>query len=397
MHILRDLENVLGRFSKFPVLGIFGPRQSGKTTLARHYFPHHVYLNFEDPQIRMLAKESPRELFQQHENAYGLILDEFQYVPEILSYVKIDVDTNSRPGYFVLTGSQNFLMNQAVTQSLAGRIGIITLLPLSIHELASSQQLAPYIDETIIRGSYPRIFDHGILAADFYPSYIHSYIERDVRQITNVDDLLTFQKFMQLCAGRIGQLLNLSEIAMVCGISQATAKNWLSLLVASYILFLLPPHHGNFAKRVTKTPKLYFFDTGLACSLLGIKDAASLGISPMRGPLFESFVIADLYKQFCNMGSSPSLYFWRDQNGTTEIDALVDIGTYLVPIEIKAAGTINDRLFSPLVRWSEFAGAKPEHSYLVYTGEVSFGRAVGNLIGWRDVGDLVNKLYSIGR
>src|SRR6266404_6896680 len=297
MFLTRDIHDVLLRFLKFPVVGLFGPRQSGKTTLCKNLFKNYTYLNFENPETLEFATQDPKGFLQTYENEHGIIVDEFQHFPQMLSYIQIEADEKKRPGYFILTGFQNFLMNTAVSQSLAGRIGILTLLPLSINECAHNKLLSPNVNEMIVKGGYPRIYTEKFTPDELYPSYIQTYIERDVRLLTNVENLSTFKKFMKLCAGRIGQLLNISDIAANCGITQKTANNWLSILQASYIVFLLQPHHGSFNKRITKSAKLYFYDTGIACSLLGIKNRADLEASPFRGHLFECFIIADLFKQ----------------------------------------------------------------------------------------------------
>jgi len=387
----RTLTKTLLRFSKFPVIGIFGPRQSGKTTLAKHTFKKHIFINFENPQLRSYAESDPQGFILEHENEHGIILDEFQYVPELLSYIQIESDEKKRPGYFVLTGSQNFLANQAVTQSLAGRIGILTLLPLSIEELTTNNLAPETSNELIFTGCYPRIYAENFTPEELYPSYIHTYVERDVRLLINVENLRTFQKFMQLCAGRVGQLLNISDLATHCGINRKTAESWLSILEASYIIFLLKPHWENFNKRATKTPKIYFYDTGLACSLLDIKSSKELANSNFRGHLFENMIISDLFKQYYNQGSQPPLYFWRDQNGTIEIDCIINLGSKLLPLEIKAGQTIMPSFFSGLSKWNELAQTNPADSYVVYGGALQQKRPEGTVIGWKDFGDFVSK------
>lgn len=397
----RSLEKSLKRFAKFPVVGVFGPRQSGKTTLVKYFFKKHTYLNFEDPAIRAFASENPRGFLQQYENKHGIIFDEFQYVPQLLSYIQLAADAHDRPGYFVLTGSQNFLMNQAITQSLAGRIGILTLLPLSIAELTKNKLIDEYVYETIFRGGYPGVYAKGLTPLELYPSYIHSYVERDVRQLVNVENLDTFQRFMQLCAGRVGQLLNVADLAVSCGINQKTVHSWLSILEASYILFLLQPYHVNFNKRITKSPKIYFFDTGIVCSLLNIRSSDELALSLFKGALFENFMIADLYKQYVHRGLRVPLYFWRDMNGRVEIDCLIDQGISLLPIEIKSGATPMASYFDSLRSWHEIATAvpaaqqakkTPRLGYVVYAGDMAQKRSQGNLIGWQEAGDLVAAL-----
>lgn len=392
MYIKRDLEAILKNYVKFPAIALLGPRQSGKTTLAKHYFPNHRYLSFEDPAIREFAASDPRGFLKGHENSHGLILDEFQYIPEILSYIQLEADEKDRPGYFILTGSQNFLMNASITQSLAGRVGILTLLPFSVHELQEGSILPSDYPEVIIKGFYPRVYAKDIAPADLYPSYINTYVERDVRQLINVTDLNTFQKFLALCAGRIGQLLNLTEIAMQCGISAPTAGKWLSILEASYIVFRLQPHFVNYNKRIIKTPKLYFYDTGLACSLLQIHSTDILTLNPFRGPLFENLIISDFYKQYHNKGQRPPLYFWRNNNGLIEVDCLADLGHKLVPIEIKAGNTISGSFFTGIAKFNELSHTNPEDNYIIYGGSNKQSRSGGHVIGWKDAAHLIHKL-----
>lgn len=393
--IKRDMSEILLRYAKFPVVGVFGPRQSGKTTLVKNVFNKHKYLNFEDPEIRDFAFNDPRGFLHQYENAYGIILDEFQYVPQILSYIQLESDEKKRPGYFILTGSQNFLMNQAITQSLAGRIGILTLLPLSLHELNIADLEQKTVYETIYNGCYPRIYQENFTAHEFYPSYINSYVERDVRLLVNVDNLRVFRKFMQLCAARVGQLLNVSDLAVSCGITQKTAEKWLSILEASYIIFFLSPHHENFNKRAIKTPKLFFYDTAIVCSLLGIQSAEEAGYSFMKGHLFECFMIADFYKQWYNKGLRPPLYFWRDKNGSIEVDCIVSTSAQLIPIEIKASETGRSELFDGLEKWNKISTTIPEHNYVVYAGELSQKRKSGNLVSWHDAAMLMTRITVI--
>ncbi len=387
----RNLAKTLLRFTKFPVVALLGPRQSGKTTLVKKVFKKHTFLTLENPNIREFAAKDPERFLRENENKNGIILDEFQYVPNLLSYIQIISDEKSRPGYFVLTGSQNFLMNQAITQSLAGRVGILTLLPLSQEELIKNK-LTDGVDQAILNGGYPRLYAENFTPEELYPSYIHSYVERDIRQLINVENLRTFQMFVKLCAGRIGQLLNITDLATNCSINRKTASQWLSLLVASYIIFTLQPHFNNFNKRITKTPKLYFFDSGVACSLLGIKSTKDLQLSPFRGHLFENFIISDFYKQYYNTGKDPSLYFWRDKNGRIEIDCLVDRASKLIPIEIKSCETINSELFNSLTLWNEMAKADPSDGYLIYAGEKKQRRSLGNILGWEAASSLIDKL-----
>jgi len=389
--IKRDLQSVFNRISRFPVVVVLGPRQSGKTTLVRDVFKDHLYVSLEEPDMREVIISDPKRFLRERENKVGIIFDEFQYAPELLSYIQIESDAKDRPGYFVLTGSQNFLMNQTITQSLAGRAGILTLLPLSIHELEADGRVNS-IDDSILKGGYPRIYDKNVEPYDLYPSYIHTYIERDVRQLITVENLKTFQKFLKLCAGRVGQALNITDLATSCGISQITANKWLSLLEASYIIFLLKPYFGSFKKRVTNTPKLYFYDVGLVCSLLSIRTKEDLMVSPFRGAIFESFIIADFHKQYYNMGFEPPLYFWRDKNGRIEVDCLIEQANKIIPVEIKSGETIVKDFFSSLGQWSGIVGMDPADGYIVYGGSITMAGAGGKVIGWQEAGSLVEQV-----
>lgn len=390
----RDLSQTLERFAKFPVVAILGPRQSGKTTLARDFFKNHHFFNLENPALRQVVISDPVSFLRQNENEYGIILDEFQYTPEILSYIQVEADEKKRPGYFVLTGSQNFLMNQAVTQSLAGRVGIVTLLPFSINELKENEIL-PTMEQTIFDGGYPRLYAEDFSPLDFYPSYIQSYLERDVRQLVKVENLRTYQKFMQLCAGRTGQLLNIADIATNCGVHRSTIESWISILEASYIVFTLKPYWENFNKRATKMPKLYFYDTGLACSLLDITSPEQLMRSSFRGPLFESFIIADLHKQYLNKGRRPPLYFWRDNNGYVEVDCLANVGGNLVPIEIKSGETPHIDYFDSLEKWDEVTKNKLSRKYVIYGGAYTQSMKKGTLLSWRESGDITDEIEKV--
>lgn len=386
--IKRTMAQALKEYAKgYPAVAILGPRQSGKTTLAKATFSKHVYISLENINQRAFAQDDPEKFLKTNENPHGLILDEIQHVPELLSYIQTHIDTYDRPGYFVLTGSQNFIVHQSITQTLAGRIAILTLLPLSIQELSQSDHLPATVEELIIKGGYPRIYQKNLDPKPYYLNYISTYIERDVRQITRVIDLATFERFLKLCAGRVGQLVNLSSLASEAGITHNTVKSWLSILQASYIIFLLQPYYKNFSKRLVKSPKLYFYDTGLASALLNLSDPKRLTFDPMFGALFESLMISELYKTAFNKGQSPSIYFWRDSHGR-EIDCIIEKGTHLLPIEIKAGQTITRGFFSTLNWWNELTHSNPENSYLIYGGDQNQERSQANVIAWRSVSDI---------
>lgn len=393
MFFSRDLTDTLKRYAKFPVVALLGPRQSGKTTLAQQTFPKHKFLSLDNEVNQAFALEDPEGFLLTHENEHGLILDEFQYAPKLTTYIKLEVDKKKRPGYFILTGSQNFVVNRAITESLAGRVGILNLLPLSNKELLENN-LVSSVNELIFTGGYPRIYADNIVPTEFYPSYILSYIQRDIGQLINPKNITTFHRFVQLCAGRIGQLCNVNALAAETGISAPTAKEWLSMLEASYILFFLEPHFNNFNKRLVKTPKLYFFDTGLACSLLRIDSPEALSSSHFYGALFESLIISDFYKQYCNAGLRPSVYFWRDSGGAHEVDCILDQGTKKYPVEIKAGVQVASDAFRGLDYWNELAKADPRDAYLIYAHDDKQIRKQANVIGWRDASSLIKTIVA---
>jgi len=388
----RDLAETLKRYSKFPVVALLGPWQSGKTTLVQKVFPNHKFLSLEDEVTKVFASEDPEGFLLANENKYGLILDEFQYVPKLMAYIKLEADKKKRPGYFVLTGSQNFLVNKVITESLAGRVGVLNLLPLSNNELLENKLISGSVAEVMFTGGYPRIYLDNILPSEFYSSYILSYIQRDVGQLINPKNMAKFRRFVQLCAGRIGQLCNVNALAAETGVSAPTAKAWLSILEANYILFFLEPHFKNFNKRLVKTPKLYFFDTGLACSLLRINSAKDLSNSHFNGAIFESMIISDFYKQYCNSGNRPSLYFWRDAGGAHEVDCILDQGSKLYPVEIKAGKNIASDSFRGLDYWNKFANVNPCDLYLIYANNEKQIRKKGNVNGWKDASTLIKNI-----
>ncbi|MEX0968139.1 MAG: ATP-binding protein [Bacteroidia bacterium] len=384
--IARLLHPVLNDYvSQFPVIFLTGPRQSGKSTLEKTLVGW-SYVNLEDPDQRNLATNEPALfLAQLGEKA---IIDEAQHVPELFSHIQLIVDENPQRK-FLLTGSQNFLMLEKITQSLAGRTGILQLLPFSMDELAYVGKL-PALETYLWKGSYPRIYDQNIDPKAFYNGYLNTYVERDVRSIRNIGDLATFRRFLGLCAGRIGQLLNMNALATETGTSVNTIKHWLSVLEASYVIYLLQPYHKNFNKRITKSPKLYFYDTGLACRLLLINKPEELLNHFARVQIFESLVITEIRKSLLNAGEMPHLYFWRDSHGH-EVDLLIDQGATITAVEIKSGKNPSLNYLKGLKYWQELTSESAETSKVVYAGEQQMRTGHGDLVPWMKVVDLVSK------
>lgn len=387
--IARDIaQKILSAAQKFPAIGLMGPRQSGKTTLVKSIFKDYTYISFEDLDSQNTFLHDPHGFINSLQNDRGVIFDEAQRVPQLFSYLQGYIDKYEKPGFYILTGSQNFLLLQSITQSLAGRIALFELLPLSIKELEQSN-LLPELGKYTINGSYPSIYSKNYLPTEWYPAYVTTYVERDVRSLINVTNLSLFQTFLKLCAGRIGQILNLTSLANDCGISVNTAKGWISVLEASYIIFLLRTHHKNFSKRLIKSPKLYFYDTGLACSLLNIEDDQALSSHYIRGSLFESMIISDLIKNYYNTGNRPWVYFWRDHTGH-EIDCIIEKGQNLFPIEIKSSTTINPSYTDGLKFWNQISGIKPSNSFVVYAGEKQIALHDYNIVNWKACAQIVD-------
>ena len=378
--ISRQASSTLKRLEKgFPVLCITGPRQSGKTTLAKDCFPDKPYLSLEDPDIARLAREDPRGLLDTYRD--GLILDEAQTVPEIFAYLKTSVDADPRPGKYIVTGSRQFGLLAGVTESLAGRAAFLTLLPFSTEELMAAGKLPSDPFEAMVKGFYPPLYDREVGAYDWYTNYIASYVERDVRSILNVKDLGQFQTFVRMCASRVGQLLNLNALALDCGLSHNTARSWLSVLETSGIVYLLKPYHQNFGKRLVKSPKLYFVDTGLAARLLGIKTMEELFVHPNRGNLFESFVVAELLKGRYSRGLDPDIYFWRDNIGT-EVDIIFEEAQRPKAIEVKSGKTFSPEFASGLEAWMRYSGAEAGDCSIVYAGDRALRWKELSIVPW---------------
>jgi uncharacterized protein len=369
----------------YGVLVITGPRQAGKTTLARELFAGRAYVSLEDIDDRAWAVRDPRGFLARFPE--GAVLDEVQRAPELLSYLQGDVDRTRQPGRWLLTGSQQFGLLSNVTQSLAGRVALLPLLPFSLDELQASQLAPASLEELLFTGLYPPIHDRRLAPGLWLGNYVGTYLERDVRQLVNVQDLRTFQVFVRMCAARTGQLLNLSALAADCGITHNTAKAWLSVLETSYLVHLLPPHFNNLGKRLVKTPKLYFLDPGLAAWLVGLEGPQDVAISAHRGPLFESWVVSELLKARLHRGLRSNLYFWRDHRGL-EVDLVCERHGKLIPVEMKSGQTVAADFLDNLERWRALAGDAAAPSWLVYGGETGGELRDNRILPWREIGAL---------
>jgi len=393
----RHLENKLKASARqYPVLTLTGPRQSGKTTLVREAFAGYDYVSLEEPDMRDFAQQDPRGFLDRFKG--GVILDEVQRTPDIFSYIQSIVDKKDRPGRFVLTGSQNFLLMEKISQSLAGRCAVFHLLPFSKSELAgekpvelesiekpksrSRRTAKTDLFEMLYTGFYPRIHDKKLQPQEWLGNYYQTYIERDVRQLANIGDIEMFGRFVRLCAGRCGQLINMASLGADCGVSIPTVKRWLAILEASFIIHLLRPHYKNFNKRLVKSPKLYFLDTGLLCYLLGIRGASDLQLHASRGGIFESWVLSEVIKNFCNRGNEPRVNFWRDSSGR-EIDLLITRDSGLLPIEAKSGQTYTDEFVKALSYWRKLT-KRESPAAVVYGGEKSYVRNDFSILSWRD-------------
>jgi hypothetical protein len=381
--IKREISVVLKEMAgQFKAVAVTGPRQSGKTTLTKMTFPDMAYVSLEAPDERGRAIRDPRLFLSRFPD--GGIIDEVQRAPELFSYLQENLDASRQAGRFILTGSRQFGMMERISQTLAGRVGLLTLLPFSSDELARGGYLATNPTEAMWRGGYPPVFDQGIDPLFWFDSYISTYVERDVRQIVSIKDQNAFQRFLGLCAGNVGQLFNANRIGADCGINHGTASNWLSILEASFVAFRLRPHHRNFRKRVVKTPKLYFFDVGLAARLLGIETHTQLITHPLRGNLFENWVIVELFKRRLNAGRKGNLFFWRDNTGL-EVDVIAENAGRLRPIEIKSGATIASDWFRGIRKWLDLAGDEATAPTLVYGGEKHWVEDGIEIRPWNDL------------
>lgn len=368
----------------YPVVAVVGPRQSGKTTLCRAAFPDHAYVSLEDPDVRRFATDDPRGFLDQYGDR--AVFDEIQRAPELPSYLQRIVDERQVMGQFVLTGSSQLDVMAGVTQSLAGRAALVELLPFSLAELERAGQAPETLESLLFQGLYPPVHDRELDPSRWHANYVRTYVERDVRQLINVQDLNTFQEFIRLCAGRTGQLLNLSSLGGDVGISHNTAKAWISALEASFLVHRLRPYHANFGKRALKTPKLYMVDVGLACWLLGIENPDQLRTHPLRGALFETWVISELLKARFNRGHRSNLYFWRDRRGL-EVDALIDQADGFSLIEVKSGRTVPANALKSVRAVRGLSEGTPGDNWMIYGGDQVQQRSDATILGWRELAE----------
>ncbi len=384
MMIKRDVsEKVMKYADQFPIITITGPRQSGKTTLSRELFAHKQYVSLEDIDERLFAQNDPRGFLNRFPD--GAIIDEVQRVPDIISYIQTIVDNRKKDGMFILTGSQQFELMEQISQSLAGRTALVRLLPFTLNEAYSAFPDLPSVDEVLYRGFFPRIFDKKLDPTEAMQFYVNTHIEGDLRRLINIKDLSKFEIFLKLCAGRSGQILNYSSLGNDCGINHNTVKSWLSVLEASYLIKLLQPYYRNYNKRLIKSPKLYFLDTGLACFLLNIVNKDQLASHPLKGALFETFVLTEILKNRFNSGKTDHLYFFRDNVGN-EVDLICEYGEEVRAIEIKSGQTVAEDFFKGLFYFSKLHD-KSLKSYVIYGGDQTYARNQVEIVQWKDLKD----------
>ena len=388
----RELTPTLKKVAvSFPAVFLTGPRQSGKTTLLKQTFPDHTYVSLERPDVLQRMQSDPLGFLQDHGQRW--IIDEAQRFPEIFSYIQDRIDQMPQKGQFILSGSQNFLLSQQISQTLAGRVSILELLPLTYHEYRSHEGFGEMdVWSFLYYGGYPRPYQEALDHHLWMGSYVRTYIERDVRDLLNIRDLSKFSTFLKLCAGRHGQLLNLSALAVDAGISQTTATEWLSILEASYILFRLKPYYKNFNKRLVKMPKLFFYDSGLLCYLLGIESPDHLAMHTQRGAVFEGFVITEFMKHQLAKGDSFDFYFWRDHLGL-EIDLLKERGDEQIAFEIKSSKTFQTDFLRTLFKWTTITDNKRENSHLIYAGDQNFRTQDINVWKWNSLDRCAKKVF----
>jgi len=380
----REMTNLLLEMSRtFPAVALMGPRQCGKTTLAKAIFSNRPYVSLENPDVRLAATSDPRYFLSQYAN--GAVLDEIQNVPELLSYLQGVIDESPDVmGRFILTGSRQFALMESVSQSLAGRIGVLSLTPFTWQECYGADLQGIDVDDIILKGMFPPVHSRNVKPHLWYASYFQTYIERDVRKILKVQDLTTFETFVRVLAGRTGQELNLNSLGVDVGISHMTAKAWISVLEASGLVFKIPPYFRNYNKRLVSSPKLYFADTGLACWLMGIENANQLHVHPLYGAIFETAIVVEMRKRQLNEGSLPRLHYWRD-NSKLEIDIIDDRSDGPHPVELKSGRTYRGEWIRPMKRWLSTAGVCPQNARLVYGGDMPLRDKDIDIVPWRNL------------
>lgn len=385
--IQRDASTKIKQLAKkFPAVGLLGPRQSGKTTLAKELFPKKPYVSFENQDNILLVTKDPRAFLDQYKT--GAIFDEIQRVPQLLSYLQGVIDDQpNKVGLFIITGSQNLLLLESISQTLAGRIAFIHLLPFSFTELASSKHGTQSLNKLILNGGYPRLYDRKIKPVDFYPNYLLTYVERDVRQIKNITNLAMFQRFLKVCASRVGQEVNYTSIGNDTGVDQKTVLSWFGILEASFIAFRLQPFYNNLGKRLTQMPKLYFYDTGLCCSLLELETESHVNTHPLRGALFENLIILELLKAKFNNGQRSNLFYWRDRTGN-EIDVLLDQSAQVVPVEIKTSATFTTDYVKGINYWKKI-NPNVKKAFVVFTGKTASLDKI-SMLNWKEIAFIKN-------
>lgn len=390
MYIKRDAQKIIKKLlGQYPAVVLTGPRQSGKSTLAKNILKNAIYVSLEDLDEREFARSDPRGFLKRFEN--GGIIDEIQKLPELVSYLQSFLDNKKKNVPIILTGSAQLTLLANVSQTLAGRIAIIELLPLSHQELTKSNVAPESMEQLFLKGFYPRLYKEKINSSDWYQDYVKTYIERDIRDLLKIHNLGVFQRFLKMCASRAGQILNLSSLAGDCGISHSTASAWFNILEATYVIFRLEPHYKNFSKRLIKSPKLFFYDTGLLCFLLDVKSDTELETHSSRGAIMENWVAAEIIKARFNAHKPRNFYFWRDNKGS-EVDFIIDHGQKLIPVEIKSGITVASDFFKNIFYWSKLAGNSAEKGYLIYAGEDNQFRTGINVLGWKSIGKITKIL-----
>ncbi len=386
--VLRNAEKKLLELRQvFKAVAVTGPRQSGKTTLIKSLFKDKPYVSLENPDVRQFALDDPKGFLSNY--PAGAILDEVQRAPLLFSYLQEVLDNSSEKGLYILSGSNNFLLQETISQTLAGRVAYFNLLPFSFNELNKAKIAPDTTNKILFKGFYPPVYDQDIPVGDWCPNYIRTYIDRDVRLIKNISNLNQFEKFVRLLAGRNGQELNLTSIGVECGVDSKTANSWIGILESSFVIYLLKSHHQNFNKTIVKRPKIYFYDTSIVCYLLGIQNENQLSTHPLRGAIFEGMVITELVKSRLHAGKSMNLYYWRDKTGR-EIDIIIDNGPELIPVEIKSGATISSDYFKNIKYWRNLS--KSEKAIVIYNGETKQSRSDGTeVVPWRDATELLFK------